>query len=497
MAEPDDKISSLFDIFIIVLICLNVIAVLLGTVERYTPYKLIFDVFERFSVIVFTIEYILRVWTCNLDEEGRFRHPVRGKIRYIFTWGAIIDLLAFFPFYIPYLIRPVKKTLDLRFLRVLRLLRLLRLLKLGRYTAALQSLFNVFKSKKEELLSSVAVVTILLILASSVMYHIESKHQPDKFSSIPKTMWWCIVTLTTVGYGDVYPKTPQGMVLGGLIAVLGIAMVGLPGGIIASGFVEEYRKKREGIVDKVTLKGHVVICGWNFHGIKVVEDLTSEQLFSEDSIVILANLEKTPYYSERITFINGSPWEKKNLEKANMKYAKSVIILANPDIPNPDAETLMTTLSIKRNYPNVYSSVQLYNSENEEHLENAGADEIICFDRFGADLAVSSAVTHGISKIINELLTFNKGSEIYRYDEKLPDYYTGKSFREVAKNLLEKNMILLAVETDSGDYEAKGDDDWVYSSKKGKIIIINPQKEYNIKKDDAFYIISLERPRKL
>jgi voltage-gated potassium channel len=497
VAETDDKISRYFDIFIIILICLNVVAVILETVARFATYKLFFNTFERISVLVFTIEYIFRVWACNLDEGERFRHPIKGRIRYIFTWGAIIDLLAFFPFYIPYLIRSVSKSLDLRFLRALRLLRLLRLLKLGRYTAALQSLFNVFKSKKEELVTSVFVVLILLILTSSVMFYVENAFNPGTFANIPEVMWWGIVTLTTVGYGDICPVSPFGRTLGGFVAILGIAMVALPGGIIASGFVEEFRKKREGIVDKVTIKEHVVICGWNYQGTKIVEDLVNEQIFDEDSIIILANLENTPHQSERITFINGNPWDKKNLEKANMKYAKSALILANPDIPNPDAETLMITLAIEKNYPNVYTSVQLNNSANEEHLKNAGADEIICFDRFGADLAVSSAVTHGISKIINELLTFNKGSEIYRYDEKIPDYYIGKGFREIAKILLEKNIILLAVETDAGDYESLGSNDWVYSSKENKIIVINPQNEYKIKKDDVLYIISLEKPEKL
>ena len=151
---------------------------------------------------------------------------------------AIIDLLAILPFYLPMII-----PLDLRFIRAVRLFRLFRLFKMGRYSKAVFILKKVLKEKKEELVLIIFVIFLLLIIFSSLMYFIEKEAQPEAFSNIPEAMWWGIITLTTVGYGDVYPITPLGKILGALIAFLGIGMFALPAGILGSGLVEIVRKK--------------------------------------------------------------------------------------------------------------------------------------------------------------------------------------------------------------------------------------------------------------
>lgn len=237
IAAVGDITSKLFDIFIITLITLNVIAVILATVERLdSQYQYYFRIFEIFSVTIFTIEYLLRLWVCTINRN--FRNSITGRIKYIFTPFAIIDLLAILPFYLPMII-----PLDLRFVRAVRFFRLFRLFKLGRYSKALLLLKKVLKEKKEELILVIFVVFLLLIIFSSLMYFIEKEAQPEAFSSIPEAMWWGIITLTTVGYGDVYPITPLGKILGALIAFLGIGMFALPAGILGSGLVEVARKK--------------------------------------------------------------------------------------------------------------------------------------------------------------------------------------------------------------------------------------------------------------
>jgi len=239
VAKPNDIPSRTFDIFIIILISLNVIAVVLETMESLASrYSYIFWIFEVFSVIIFTIEYVLRLWTCTIDD--RYKEPVKGRIKFALTPLALIDLFAILPFYLPMLIR-----LDLRFIRALRLFRLFRLFKMGRYSNALKLLSSVLKDKKEELLIAVFSVLILLIVASSLMYFIENEAQPESFASIPSAMWWGICTLTTVGYGDIYPVTPLGKILGALIALLGIGLFALPAGILASGFAEQIQKRKE------------------------------------------------------------------------------------------------------------------------------------------------------------------------------------------------------------------------------------------------------------
>jgi voltage-gated potassium channel len=236
--SPDDPVSEkIVNIFIVVLICLNILAVILDTVKNISSqYHHVFIFFEIFSVSIFTIEYLLRVWTCDVN--NRFTGTIKGRIKYIFTPMALIDLLAILPFYLPMII-----PIDLRFIRIFRLLRMFRALKFGRYSQALSTLGSVFKTKKAELGITVFIVIILLIFTSSLMYLVEYRVQPEIFSSIPNAMWWSVVTLTTVGYGDVYPITPLGKILGSIIAFLGIGLFALPAGIFGSGFVEQFHKK--------------------------------------------------------------------------------------------------------------------------------------------------------------------------------------------------------------------------------------------------------------
>ena len=238
IAAVGDAASRAFDLFIITLISLNVVAIILESVERVSSkYAIFFAAFEVFSVGVFSIEYVLRLWACTADQ--RYSHPLRGRIRYALTPLLLVDLMAVMPFYLPMVI-PV----DLRFLRALRLSRFFRLLKAARYSESLRKLGIVMNAKKEELFVAGFAVVILLVIASSFMYYIENQAQPEAFSSIPAAMWWGIATLTTVGYGDVYPVTPAGKIVGAVIAILGIGMFALPAGILASGFAEELRRRR-------------------------------------------------------------------------------------------------------------------------------------------------------------------------------------------------------------------------------------------------------------
>ncbi len=233
-----DLYSRTFSIFIMSLISLNVLAVILETVESISlRYELFFTTFEMFSVAIFTIEYLLRLWTCTADK--RFENPITGRLRFAVTPLAVVDLFAVLPFYLP-LIFPF----DTRFIRILRLFRLFRAFKMVRYSDSLKLMGNVLKAKKEEIVITLFIMVILLIFTSSLIYLVEHEAQPQAFSSIPASMWWGVVTLATVGYGDIYPITPLGKFFGAIISILGIGMFALPTGILASGFIEEIRKKQ-------------------------------------------------------------------------------------------------------------------------------------------------------------------------------------------------------------------------------------------------------------
>ena len=232
-----DRASQVFQWFIITLVTLNVAVVILATVEELRrEYELFYQLFEVFSVAVFTVEYMLRVWSCTASDE--YQHPVKGRLRFVVTPAAIIDLLAILPFFIPRI-----TNVDLRAIRALRLLRLLRLLKLGRFSSSIDILSRVISQKKEQIFVAAIAVFILLIFASSAVYFAEKQAQPQAFSSIPAAMWWGIATLTTVGYGDVVPVTTLGKVLGGFISFLGIGFFALPAGILASGFEEAVERR--------------------------------------------------------------------------------------------------------------------------------------------------------------------------------------------------------------------------------------------------------------
>ncbi len=237
-ARPGDSASRVFDIFLVFLITSNILAVILSTVKSIdTSLREFLWWFEVVSVVLFSIEYLLRVWTAVLKK--RFRSPITGRIKYIGSPMAVVDLLAILPFYVPMLI-PV----DLRFLRALRLFRLLRLLKMGRYSNAMQIVGSILRRKRPELTITFVIIFVLLIISASLMFYIEHDAQPDKFGSIPETLWWSVCTLTTVGYGDVTPVTPLGKICAGFIALLGIGMFALPAGILASGFEQELSSRR-------------------------------------------------------------------------------------------------------------------------------------------------------------------------------------------------------------------------------------------------------------
>ncbi len=241
LSLADNKVDKAVDTFIILLILLNVLAVIMQTVDGLAEYAQVFRYFEIFSIVLFTIEYLLRLWSSTAEE--KFKGIIKGRFRFATTPLAVIDLLAVLPFYLPFLFG-----FDLRIIRVLRLFRVFSLLKLTRYSSSLKTLSNVFRTRREELTIVLTAVAILLVFSSSLVYFVENEVQPQAFSDIPQAMWWGIVTLTTVGYGDVAPITTAGKVIAGIISLLGVGLFVLPAGILASGFAEEIQKNRIKII---------------------------------------------------------------------------------------------------------------------------------------------------------------------------------------------------------------------------------------------------------
>lgn len=228
--------AGLFEYFMIGLILTNVAAVTLETVpsiwQRYHTPLYWFDVF---SVFVFTVEYILRVWASAERDGAVGKSAMERRLRYMCSPLAVIDLLAILPFYIG-----AFSTVDLRGLRIFRLL---RMLKLVRYSPALASLSRVLYLERRALIAALIVMIGLLFFSATLAYLIERDAQPDVFGSIPAALWWALSTLTTVGYGDVVPITVAGQILGSVVMVFGFAFYAVPIGIIASGFSDEVHRR--------------------------------------------------------------------------------------------------------------------------------------------------------------------------------------------------------------------------------------------------------------
>nr|ADI22013.1 Kef-type K+ transport systems, predicted NAD-binding component [uncultured myxobacterium HF0200_01L06] len=237
LLEPTEEASDVWgrrvDLFLMSLILLNVAAVILSTVDQINrAMPLAFQIFYAFSVTIFGAEYLLRIW-CSV-EDPRYARPILGRIRFVFTPLALIDLIAILPMLLPL------AGADLRSVRALRLLRMLRVFKFSRYSRGVYVMLDVLRERREELVAVLGMLATLLIVSATVVYFAERNDQPDSFSSIPVAMWWGIAALTTVGYGDVVPVTALGRVFGAIVGIGGLLLVALPTGIIGAGFVARF-----------------------------------------------------------------------------------------------------------------------------------------------------------------------------------------------------------------------------------------------------------------
>ena len=237
--DGSDRASRNFDLLIMSLIVLSIASIVLESFQSLAArYSAVFRAFEGFTVAVFTAEYLARIWTADIlyPEEP---HP---RLKYMLSFMALMDLLAILPFYLPFL------SVQLRYLRVVRLFRLFRLFrvfKLGRYIDALQTIVQVIRLSASRLIMSLALCAFVMLFSAIVMYTVEKPVQPEQFPNVIASLWWAICTLTTVGYGDVYPITAVGRFFASLISLVGIGIIAIPTGIIAAGFSEVISGKHE------------------------------------------------------------------------------------------------------------------------------------------------------------------------------------------------------------------------------------------------------------
>jgi voltage-gated potassium channel len=287
------------------------------------------------------------------------------------------------------------------------------------------------------------------------------------------------------------------IIIGMIASVTVIAVVTAK---ITSVLVEAIR--RGGIMArKVNLSGHTIICGWNFQGELMVKELLKADVKEQRGIVILHDSEERPIKDERVEFVRGDPSQDDDLKRAGIMKADSIIVLTDchKGANEADAEALMVTLAVESMNRKVHTCVQIMNSANRMHLERAHADEIICLDQLGGSLMVASALNHGVSNVVSELLTFDIGSEFYRYDGHISDKLVGKEFAEAVQILARRRTILIAIETNySEDSLRELSSDVVYKlPEKDRAIVVNPQSGYKMKQGDTLFVIAESEPAEL
>lgn len=329
---------------------------------------------------------------------------------------------------------------------------------------------QVFEFIKRENLHRLIIILFALIIISTIALAI---FEPN--ISIFNALWLSIVTLTTVGYGDITPTTLAGRIVGVFIMMFGIGILGMFTASIASIFVEKKLKEERGM-KSYDFENHIIICTWNHNAPNIIAELRSDERECDTPITLIAELDIKPIDDENLFFIKG-PITEENLNKANIKKARTVIILGDETIEASarDAKVVLSTLTVEDLNRDVYSIVELVDESNARHCQRANADEIIVGSEFSCRLISRAALDHGISKVISELLSSRVGNEIYKIP--VPESLAGKNFLEIFTFMKQnKNSIVLAVQ------------------KLNENVISNPAGDYIIDQSDNLIVIAERKP---
>nr|WP_255351301.1 ion channel [Caloranaerobacter sp. TR13] len=291
------------------------------------------------------------------------------------------------------------------------------------------------------------LLVIFFIVISSVLFYLIENNKNPNINSLWDALWWGFVTSTTVGYGDIYPTTQFGRIIAISLMIIGIGSFGFSTASIASVFVERNLKKGMGLLD-VNFSNHIVIFGWNYQAKSIIEELLRED--EKLKIVLVANISHNPYDNNNVFYIKGDPTTDNVLERANIKHAKSAIVLADRSLENSemiDARSVLISLAISKINPNIHLVSEVIDQKNLIHFKRANVNETIISTQFESKIMMRCALYKGVSKAIKELLTNSYGNEIY---EVIVDKeYIGKTYERIAIEFLNKGATLIGIYRDN------------------------------------------------
>ena len=313
-------------------------------------------------------------------------------------------------------------------------------------------------------------VVLVLVGGSALLSYLE------KDLTFFNAMWWSIVTMTTVGYGDISPATLGGRIVATVVMLSGIGLLGLVTATIAGIFIENRLLERQGM-KQTRIVDHFIICGWNFRGKTIISEMKADPKCRNIPIVVIADVDELQEQGEYLIFIKGLV-DQETLDKANAKESSAAIVLSDDGLDTyaRDAKAILSTMTIKNHCPDLYTCVELMDPSNMTHCQLAKADEIIVVGELSTNLLVQAALDHGITRLVSELVSNRYGHDLYKL--KCPPYLVGKSFFQVMCELKEKhNIICIGIEDMSG-----------------KTLTANPDNDRILNEDDFLMVISWDRP---
>lgn len=337
-----------------------------------------------------------------------------------------------------------------------------------RVQAQLKAIWNYMRQENmHRLLGFIVVLTVASSFSLAAL---------EPGISLGTSFWWSIVTLTTVGYGDVSPVTFGGRIIAIVLMIVGIGLLGTFSATIASFLVDKRIKENRGMSSSI-FEDHIIICEWNHRAEVIISELRHDRATAELPIVLISNIEQKPIDDERLLFIQGQPNDE-TFTRANLAKARTVVILGDDRLEHTarDAKAILTILTAESINPDAYTIVELVNESNVVHCQRANADEIIVSDELSSNLISRAAVNHGISGFVSELLSAKRGNELYKVP--VPSELVGSTFLEAILSLKQQYQCIAVGVQKQG----------------GGALLSNPASEYLLDADDYLIVIAHERP---
>lgn len=358
---------------------------------------------------IFGLEYLTKLWI--------------APRKWYFIRHNWIDLLALLPILRVFRIG--------RAVRLLRLLRLLRLIRIGHVIQQRISDLNDELQRRAAENMVIFIYLIFSLIFGTVGVMVFEKGNNDGFKHLGDGLWWCVVTLTTVGYGDLSPKTPGGKVVAGIIMFIGLSFYALLTGMLSSIIIERTRRNESNNLEILSLQDHVVICGWNETGRLLVKDLI-ESPQDPDIIVLLGDSEHGRIIDPNVRYLEEDPTTASGLDRALTKKARVVVVLAQDDLPpqDADARTILNILAVEQLNPQIHTVAELHNDENIFHARNAGCDEVLISGAYMGTVISQSVQNPGVSDVYNHLFTPGEGGQFN--ERTIEPSWVGMRFSEIA-----------------------------------------------------------------